>query len=254
MLFYHALTFFIPLATAIFFAFLFWREKLTYPSIILSNLLVFFGTWLLVNKKIQSQKQILFYSSFSLLICLSGFVLLLFIENFWLKIGLVILVIILLYYYINELFIQYFKKPLLNLKRLWLFFRLAQVFIIFLSASSLFGLRDFLSTPLVFLIIVFFFLAIILNGYNNWQNWDIQIKRLFYRALMALLIAELFWGVSLLPFVYYLKGIIVAIFYALLNELIIWHFERKPSVKLMKVFLIFAFLLIILIMVTAQWS
>lgn len=254
MLFYHSLSFLLPIIVGLAFGLLFWQARLAFSVIMVESLAVFFGTWLLVVKRVKLRPEAIFYALFSLLVSLSGFALFIFIENLWLKIGLALLAVLLLYYYLHQLFIQYFKESLPKLERLWLFFRLAQVWLIFLIAGSLFGLRDFLSTPLAVLTIIFFLVVIIINGYNNWQNWDVRIKKIYCRSLFALMMAQLFWAVALLPLVYYLNGMIVAIFYAIINELITWHFERKIPVKSMKIFLVFAFILLILIMATAQWS
>ncbi len=253
MLFYRLLSFLVPLVTACLVSLLFWQASLTYLVFIASGLISFFGTWWLIITKIKSKKEAFFYSLFSLLIIFSGLTIFLFIENIALKIGLSLITVLLFFLYLNELFNLYFKKPFSQTERLWLFYRLAQVFIIFLAASSLFGFRDFLSTPLILLLALFLILVILLTRYNDWQRWEITIKKLPFRILLAVIMVQLFWAVSLLPLVYYIKGILIAIFYSVLNESIIWYFERKYQSKLVRSYLIIVFILVALILVTAQW-
>jgi len=192
---------------------LFWRVNLTYGVLIIVCGLVFIATWWLILKKVKSKKEALFYSFFNLLIILSGLTALLFIENLFLKISLAIFVIVSSFLYLNELFVGFFKEHFHKSERLWLFFRIFQIIIIFLAATSLYGFRDFLSIRLVWLLIILFVLAFILFHYNNWSAWKTSIGRTSFISLLALVVIQLFWAVSLLPLVYYLKGIIIAILY-----------------------------------------
>lgn len=253
MLFYRILSFLVPLIIALLWSFLFWRANLTYLIFIISGLLTFLGSWWLVIKKVKSKKECFFYSFFSVLIVFSGLVSFLFIENLVLKIILVLLVIILFFLYLNQLFIQFFKKSLVKQERLWLFFRLALTLIIFLASSSLYGLKDFIGTSVILLLIFFIILVLILSWYSEWQKFDFRIRIFFFRILLAIIMGELFWAISLLPLIYYLKGVLLAIFYLVFNESIIWHFDKRYQPKLIRSYLIIVIILVLLILATAQW-
>ena len=176
MLLYRILTFIAPIVVGGFIGLLFWQAQLAYFVLICASLAAFFGVWRLLGNKIKSKKERFFYSLWSWLQVLSGLIFFLLIEDFIIKIVLAFLVIIFNFVYFNELFSQYFKKPLTPSGRLWAFFYASQIFVVFLSAASLFGVKDFLNIPFYILLIIFFIIIFIISRYSNWAAWNINIK------------------------------------------------------------------------------
>lgn len=242
----------LPLLVGLVWASLFWQSNWTYGVLFLAAFLSFGGAWLLLAKKIPSLKEKFFYAGFSLLTVESSLFAFLLLENIFLKIILVLATIALFLLYLNELFIQYWQKVLPQTERLNLFFRFTQILIVFWLAGGLFGLRDFLGADFIYLGIVFFALISLVSCYSGLEQ-PTSLKRWQLIAIISLLAVEMFWGLGLLPLVYYLKAAFLAIFYALTNEILIWHFSRSISGKLIRNYLILVIILILLLLGTAQW-
>ena len=253
MLFYRIFSFVIPIVNGILISLLFWRVNLIYPVLIVLGLVSFFGPWCLINKKVLIKKELFFYAFFGLLQVLSGLFFFLFLENFFIKIVLALIIVILNFIYLNELFIQFYKKTTVQPEKLWAIFYSIQISSIFFIASNFFGLRDFLSIPFIYLLLIFFILVIILSRYNNFQDYSLKINPKWFRVIIAFIISQIFWAISLLPQVYYLKGILVALFYSIIINLIIWQLGQKVQTKLIRSYLIISIIVILLILFTSQW-
>ena len=63
----------------------------------------------------------------------------------------------------------------------------------------------------------------------------------------------MFWAVSLLPLVYYLKGLLLALWYAVVISLVVWQFGKTAPKKIVRNYLIIAMIVAVLILATAQW-
>ncbi|MBU1036692.1 hypothetical protein KKF32_01485 [Patescibacteria group bacterium] len=253
MLYYRLFSYLIVLLLAFLLSLLFWKETLIYGILVSSCLLAFWGIWFLVDRKVETKKEKFFYSFFGFLIIFSAIFLFIFIENIFLKIVLAVTAISLFFYYIDQLFTQYFKKMVVGLEKLWVFFRLSQIFIIFLLASSFFGLTAFLYTPVFWLALILPVLILVLGWYNNYGSWDVKIKAFYFKLIIALLIGELFVVISFLPLIYYLKGMLLVIFYFFINESINWHFSKERQAKQLATYLLISIILILLILGTATW-
>jgi len=253
MLWHRLWSFLLPLLIALVWASLFWQRNWTYGVLLLAVLLSFGGSWLLVAGKISSFKEKLFYAGFGLLLVLSSLFAFLLLENIFLKIILAIATIALFFFYVNELFIQYWQKVLPQNSRLFLFFRFAQILVVFWLASGLFGLRDFLGIHFFYLGIALFVLISLIGCYSGVLQ-PASLKRWQLIFIISLLIMEMFWALGLLPLVYYLKAAFLAIFYALTSEVLNWHFSRSVSFKFIRNYLILAIILILLLLAAAQWS
>ena len=253
MLFYRIFSFIVPAIIGGLSGVLFWRANLAYFTWIAAGLASFLGAWLLVKAKVKPKRSCFFYALFSLLQTESGLVMFLFLENFALKLILAAAIVISNFLYLNELFVQYFKKALPQLEKLWSIFYLTQLFLAFFMASILYGLRDFLSVSLGLLLPVFFILTVVLSWYHNWSAWHLKISPLLFRVVIAFIVSQMFWAVSLLPLVYYLKGLLLALWYAVVISLVVWQFGKTAPKKIVRNYLIIAMIVAVLILATAQW-
>jgi hypothetical protein len=255
MLFYRIFSYLLIFLNAFLFSFIFWRTDkfIVYSVLIISALVAFFGTWLLVDRKIKSRKEVLYHALFSLLLILSSFYLFILLENIYIKLALVLACLLLYYFYLNGLFTQYFKKLLPQTENIRLFWRIAQVFLIFNAASAFLGMIFFLDASRFIYSFCFFVLVFVLGGYNNYEHWTLGIKPWLYKLIVAWVMAELFSVLTLLPLAYYLRGAIMAIFYFLINEAIAFNFSQERRPKIIVTYLVVSLVLITVILATAIW-
>ena len=252
MLGYRIISYLIPLISSLLISLLFFKEDLVFLLYILLFIFVFLGTMFFIMDKVKDKKKTFYFSLFSLLISYSVLTLFLFLENFYFKLGLV-LTNLLLFIFFNELFIIYFKNIIKESERLWLYIKQAKLFLIFFVTSIFFGFRDFFNLSPYLTLVIFFIMMFILSWYHNWQSWSLKISAFNYRLIMSLVMAQVFWGLTILPQVYFFKGIIFTIFYFIFDELIIWHFSKRYQVKYIKNIIAISLFILLLLFITAQW-
>ncbi|MFH0892680.1 MAG: hypothetical protein V1867_07975 [Candidatus Falkowbacteria bacterium] len=120
-------------------------------------------------------------------------------------------------------------------------------------ASSVYGLQSFLNLPVWLLMVV----LVVFSGMMVYQViWSHRINRqigIFYILVFCLIIIELAWSVSFLTLSYYVLGLIVAICYYVLIGLVKAYLLGNLRAKTVKWYLIFGFLALILVLLTARW-
>jgi len=253
MLYYRLFSYLVVLLLAFLLSFLFWKDQLVYWIALSSSLFVFLGIWFLVSAKVKSRKESFFYAFFGLLVVLSGIFLFILIENLILKLALMLAVVFSIYYYLNELFDQYFKKAIFQAEKLWFYLRINQIMVVFLAAAGFYGLMMFLNFSTVWIILAFLVLIFILSWYNDYQAWNLKISPFYLRLIVALVMFEVFTVISFLPFIYYLRGMLAAIFYFFVNESLHWYYNSARSARVLWTYLLFSLFLVLLILGTAAW-
>lgn len=151
-----------------------------------------------------------------------------------------------IYYYINRRN-SYKKYSLKNISAYGNF--LAFYFL----ASSVYGLQSFLNIPMWLLMII----LLVFSGLIIYQvMWSSQIKGqagFFYLPVFCLIIIELAWSVSFLTLSYYVLALIMAVYYYVFSGLLRFYLLGNLNSKVIKLYLAFGSISIILVLFTARW-
>lgn len=124
---------------------------------------------------------------------------------------------------------------------------------IYFAASSIYGLQSFLGFNIAYLII-FFALFLFLAVYQVFWANKIEIrKNLFLLSVICIVIVELAWTISFLTLSYYVLGLILAIFYYTIIALARFYLTENIDKKIIKYYIIFSALSLLLILATAVW-
>jgi hypothetical protein len=124
---------------------------------------------------------------------------------------------------------------------------------VFFTASSVYGLANFLNLSM-WLLMLFFVAYIMLVLYQvMWTNNILSAFGLFYLLLLALVLTELAWSASFLPLSFYVLGLVVAVLYYMGIGIVKFHLLGKLNRSIAKSYLTFGFLSILIVLLTARW-
>ncbi|MFZ5364963.1 MAG: hypothetical protein ACOZBH_02050 [Patescibacteria group bacterium] len=123
----------------------------------------------------------------------------------------------------------------------------------FLFSSSLFGFSIFLNIALWQLSLISFVFTFALTFQTIWIN-KINIRSApLHIFVICLILFELFWAVSFLPTAFYVNGLIIAISFYFINNLMRLHLLNSLNKKIIRRYLILCGLTIFFVLLTAQW-
>jgi hypothetical protein len=242
----------IPLLVFLFEEIYFFSPKFVYVIMILVGLSVFFVIWQF-SRWSQVDKQWWNYLilpiamssaviSYSVFIGYKSLIQLLFIFN------LVFLYIYLrhvYYYLLNPPAYEVFSIENISSYTNWLTF--------FLLAATVYGLQSFLNLPIPWLVLIILGITALTTYQIIWVNKIEITLGLPYILISCLILVELFWSISFLPFNYNISGLCLAISYYVITGLIKNHLLNKLDVKKVKMYLILATISLFLILLTAKW-
>jgi len=149
------------------------------------------------------------------------------------------------YYLLNPVAYQPFSLENISSYVNWLTF--------FLLASVLYGLASFLNLPTSWLVLIMMIASALLVYQMIWANKITFKAGLPYILISVLILAELFWSVSFLPFNYNIAGLSLAICYYVIIGLVKNHLIFKLDAAKVKTYLLLGFISLILILFTARW-
>ena len=242
----------IPLGVLVLDEMYFFYPKLIYLAAVLAVLLIFFVVWQFCAASVADKEwwnylilpavmsvAILAYSVF----LGSKFIIqLLFIFN-----------LVFLYFYLRQAY-YYLLKPsayeIFSLENIsayvnWLGF--------FLVSSTIYGLESFLNLPVAPLALIMLAAAALIIYQMIWAN-KIELKTgLPYILISCLILVELFWSISFLPFNYNIAGLCLAICFYVISGLVKNHLLLKLEAKKVKMYLILGGTSLLLILFTAKW-
>lgn len=160
---------------------------------------------------------------------------------------------ILIYLYIKYIFLIFLKPSLytpLSLENLSVYGNFLVTFLLF---SSIFGWQAFLDMAVWKSSIIVLFAIGFINYEIFWFHKININKFLIYIFVSSLLLVELVWVVSFLPFNFNILGFILAVFAYVIIGLAKLHLLDKLDKKSIKLHLGIAFVSIFVILLTTQW-
>lgn len=149
------------------------------------------------------------------------------------------------YYLLNPLVYEVFSLENISSYINWLAF--------FLLSATLYGLASFLNLPIPWLVLVMMGATALLVYQIIWVN-KIELRAgLPYILISCLILVELFWSISFLPFNYNIAGLSLAICYYIIIGLVKNHLFNKLDAAKIKMYLILGLISLLLILFTARW-
>jgi len=230
----------------------FFYPKLIYAAAVLINLLIFFAVWQFCAKsQVDSEwwnylilpavmsTAVMAYSVF---LSSKPVIQLLFVLN-----------LVFLYFYLRHIY-YYLLNPsayeIFSIENIssyvsWLSF--------FLLASTIYGLQSFLNLPIFQLVLIMLAAAALIIYQIIWVN-KIELKKgLPYILISCLILVELCWSISFLPFNYNISGLCLAICFYVVTGLIKNQLLDKLDATRVKMYLILGSVSLCLILFTARW-
>lgn len=149
------------------------------------------------------------------------------------------------YYLLNPFGYEVFSLENISSYVNWLVF--------FLLASTAYGLESFLNLPIFWLMLIIISAAALLVYQIIWVN-KIELKLgLPYILISGLILVELFWSISFLPFNYNIAGLALAICYYMIIGLVKNYLLGKFDAAKVKIYLILGLISLFLVLLTAKW-
>jgi len=159
----------------------------------------------------------------------------------------------LIYIYFKIIYNYLLKKSSYIESSLSNFFLYGNFLVIFFIGSSAFAFQSFIDiSAWVIMIIIIFIIAIILFEILKINNIDKE-KIFFYVAIGSLIIAEIYWALSYMPFNYNILGFLLAVCYYVLSDLTRITLKNNISKIVVRRYVIFSLISIIIILLTATW-
>lgn len=230
----------------------FFNPRLIYVTATLAVLSVFFVVWQF-SRASKIDNQWWNYLILPALMSLAVMVYSIFISNKSVIQLLFILNLIFLYLYLryvyyhllNPLAYEVFSLESISAYVNWLVF--------FILASTFYGLASFLNLPISWLVLIMISTTALLVYQIIWAN-KIKFKAgLPYILISCLILVELFWSISFLPFNYNIAGLSLAICYYVIIGLVKNHLLDQLDAAKVKTYLILGLVSLFLILFTARW-
>ena len=243
---------FIPLVIYTLDEMYFFYPKLIYAAAILINLLIFFAVWQFCAVS-QVDKQWWNYLilpavmsaavvAYSVFLSSKLIIQLLFVSN-----------LVFLYFYSRHIY-YYLLNPsayeVFSIENIssyinWLSF--------FLISATIYGLQSFLNLPIFRLALILLAATALIVYQIIWVNKIELEKGLPYILISCLILVELCWAISFLPFNYNISGLSLAICFYVVIGLIKNNLLDKLDVKKVRMYLIIGSASLFLILFTAKW-
>lgn len=242
----------IPLLVFLLQEIYFFYPRLIYVIAVLAILLIFFVVWQFSRASIVDSQwwnylilpaiMSMAVMAYSVLISNKLVIQLLFIFN-----------IVFLYLYLRQVYYYLLNPPAYEVFSLenissyinWLTF--------FLLAAMVYGLESFLNLPIFWLVLIMISAAALLVYQIIWAN-KIEFRvGLPYILISCLILVELFWSVSFLPFNYNIAGLSLAVCYYIIIGLVKNYLLDKLDAVKVKTYLILGLISLFLVLFTAKW-
>jgi len=161
--------------------------------------------------------------------------------------------IVFLYFYFRSLYYYLIKPDFYQDQSLENFSSYGNFLAFYFIASAIYGLQAFLNIPVWLLVLVMLVVIGLIVYQIIWINKINIHVGLFYILLACLILVELAWSVTFLPLSFYILGLILSICYYMLIGLIRYYLLNRLDKKIIKLYLIFGFSSIFMVLLTARW-
>ena len=243
---------FIPLSVWLLSELYFFRPGFIFVSSVLINLLLFFAIWRFsaagrADKRwwnylilpLAASTAIIVYS---VLLSAKSVIQLLFILNFFF-----------LYFYLRRLYYFFLRGAASQLTGWENVYAYVGWLSFFLLAAAVYGLQSFLNLSVFKLIMIILLAAALLLYQLFWANQIAWRAGLPYVLLGCLVLAELAWSISFLPFNYNISGFSLAVCFYAVSGLAKNRLLDKLDAKKVKMYLLLSTFSLLTVILTARW-
>lgn len=123
----------------------------------------------------------------------------------------------------------------------------------YFMASAVYGLQTFLHISVWILMLIFIVCTALIISQVLWANNINNKTGYFYLLILCLVLVELAWSSTFLTLNFYILGLIMAVCYYILIGLVRFYLLDKLNKKLIKMYLLFGFSSILIVLITARW-
>ncbi len=231
----------------------FFKPSFIYFIFIFLILIIGGATWKIIGKGLVDIKVRWLYLLTPLSFLTSSVLFLMFLERPWARHLLALSLAIFCGVFLENIFIyiyQHAKYQAHSLENISNYLNLAAMF---LFNASLFGFSVFLNVALWKLSLISLVFTFALTFQTIWINKiNLRAAPLQISAI-CLILFEIFWAVSFLPTAFYVNGLVIAISFYLMNNLMRLHLLGNLNKKIIRRYLIICGFIIFIILLTAQW-
>ncbi len=230
----------------------FFYPKLIYIAVVLINLFIFFAVWQFCAAS-QVDKQ--WWNYFILPAVMSSVIIgySIFLSSKLIIQFLFILNLFFLYFYLRHIYYYLINPSAYEIFSIENISSYISWFSFFMLSSVIYGLQSFLNLPILNLALIFLAVSILIIYQVIWVN-KIDFKSgLPYILISCLLLVELCWSISFLPFNYNISGLCLAICFYVIIGLIKNYLLDKLDANKVKMYLMLGSISLFLILLTAKW-
>jgi hypothetical protein len=210
------------------------------------------GIWQLTGREIRFDK-FWRYAITPLLFIAGGLLFISFLEGRYLRQFLLIGLIVLLWAYLEILFLRFNYRPKYEPYSLENVTSHLNLITIYLVACGFYSLILFLGINFWLLLLIFVLISMLMAYQLAWASGITGRSGWPYIAVITLICAEVFWVVNYLPTSIYVNGLLVTLNYYLMSGLSRnWLLEIKGRKVILR-YLILSGLVLALILFTAKW-
>jgi len=160
---------------------------------------------------------------------------------------------ILIYYYLKAIYLYLVKTSYYQKYSLENISSYCNFLSYYFLASSIYGLQVFLSAPTWLLMIVLLTITAMIVYQVMWINKIDLRQGLLFLLIICLTLIEIAWATSFLTLSFYILGLILSVCYYILIGLSRFYLMGKLNKKLIKLYLIFGFSSLAIVLFTANW-
>lgn len=248
----HLLPLLIPLFVLIFLEWYFFSHKMIYVCLVLINLAIFFATWQFAKNSTVDTGWWNFMVLPGIFSISVGFYSVLLASKVITQI-LFLIYFVFLYLYLKYLYYYLVQPIFFEKKSLENISSNATFFSFFFFSSAIFGIASFLNISAWILALILLFFTALLSYQFLFIN-KVNIKdSLFYILLICFVVVEICWSIFFLPINFNLAGISLSVCFYVLINLTKHHLQNNLDSKIIKRYLLFGVLSLLLLLLTSRW-
>jgi hypothetical protein len=158
-----------------------------------------------------------------------------------------------IYFYLRYIYYYLVRPEFCRADTIKIISAAGNFFMVFFSASAVYGLQSFLNLPVWLLMVCLLFMIFLAVYQIMWAN-KIKIKTaLAFILIIGVILFEVGWSISFLPLKHDINGLVLAVYYYILIGLSFSYLAGSLNRKIVKNYLIFGFLGTLLVLLTARW-
>ncbi|MBI4812439.1 hypothetical protein HY798_03315 [Candidatus Falkowbacteria bacterium] len=252
MLYLRLLVLIVPFIVFLLFEWFFFYPKMIYVALALANLSIFFTAWQFARTSLVDKKWWNFFllpaifitslAAYSLISSSKFLVQILFAVN-----------VIFLYFYCRSIYYFLLQPTLFKEAAFENIYSYGNFLAFFFLSAVAYGLQSVLNLPVWPLIIIIYPLFLALTHGAMWASGAREKGGVIYTLINCLVLIELWWSISFLPLNYNVAALILSICYYMSVSLIRLYLLGGLNKKMARLYLIFGFSSIFLVLLTARW-